>query len=179
MSHVTEVKAADGTVMEFNDLSALNEAIELGCPQLELVQQSEYRGWKTDYGKLAGDYPLPAGMTEEEVGKNATAVIRLKKEFLPAACHGKRDSGPYEIGIVANKDKPGTYKPVVDFFAQGNGLFNAPGVGKVVGSHGEGAMSELYMYYQMSLVKREAQRRGQQFTATRQSDGSYVGRIRA
>ena len=42
------------------DLNVLNNVIKNTCPELELVKSPTYRTWVTDYGRLAGDYPLPA-----------------------------------------------------------------------------------------------------------------------
>lgn len=41
------------------DIGALKQVVEKQCPQLELVEDTTYRTWITDHGRLAGDYPIP------------------------------------------------------------------------------------------------------------------------
>ena len=42
------------------DIVALAQTVKEQCPDLELVKQKTYRTWVTDFGQLAGDYPIPA-----------------------------------------------------------------------------------------------------------------------
>jgi hypothetical protein len=99
MSHVATVE------LEVKDLDALERA----CKRLGLVLrlgQQTYKWW----GTHVGDYPLPEGFTEEDLGKCEHAIAD------PNNRHA------YEIGLVKRRDgKPG-YTLLWDFFGGGQGL---------------------------------------------------------
>lgn len=66
-----------------------------------------YRTYKDgNQGKWVGDWPTPEGMTAEETGDNAVAVIRIKG-----------DNAAYEIGVVPKGD--GTFTLCHDFWGPG------------------------------------------------------------
>ena len=67
MSHVTASK------VKITDIEALAEAVNTGCPDLEMVKANEYRTWVTDNGSLAGDYALA-------VIYQLQALVALKKQ---------------------------------------------------------------------------------------------------
>lgn len=95
MSHVATIKA------ELKNLSALKSASKaLG---LELKEQKTYR-W---FGRSVGDYPLPEGIAEKDLGKCDYAIS------IP------NDSKAYEIGVV-KKEKGFTL--VWDFWQGGYGM---------------------------------------------------------
>lgn len=103
MSHVSEI------AVEVNDLAALVKAAPL-CG-LEVVEKTTYR-W---YGKHVGDYPLPAGFTEEDLGKC---------EF---ALSVRGNDKAYEVGVCKRRDgKPG-FVLLQDFWNGGFGLEAAIG----------------------------------------------------
>ncbi|MEA3207834.1 MAG: hypothetical protein QOE70_891 [Chthoniobacter sp.] len=94
MSHVTNI---DITI---KDLAALKGAVaELGAQWREGQQRYQW------YGHHVGDYPLPAGMTEADLGKCSHA-IRLP------GCE-------YEIGVV---QKGNGYTLAFDFWGPGQKL---------------------------------------------------------
>lgn len=96
-SHVAKVD------VEVKDL----EALKLACEKLGLklnIGQKTYK-W---YGRSVGDYPLPAGMTEKDLGKCTHAIS------IPD------NSRAYEIGVIEQKD--GTFRLVWDFYQGGFGL---------------------------------------------------------
>jgi hypothetical protein len=189
LSHVIDVNQNP----TLTNLSALADAVAAFCPECELVQgQSEYRTWKTDNGKLVGDYPLPNGWTAEDVGQHAVGVIRLTDEALKKRGidteqrngHGK----PYEIGIVpvtCQRDeegkiissKPGEgeeYMLVTDFWASGNGLLLAEGLSGP-NRYGDKALGDLYMHYRMAEAKQAAEKVGDKLSFQKQQDGSWLG----
>jgi hypothetical protein len=97
MSHVATID------IEVRDLAALAEAAKrIG---MEFVQdQKHYRWW----GRHEGDYPLPAGFTEQDLGncEHALRIADAPTSGLGAA---------YEIGVVKRRDgKPG-YTLLWDF----------------------------------------------------------------
>jgi hypothetical protein len=84
---------------------------------LLLTEKSDY-GW---YGRSVGDYPLPAGTTEDQLGKNATWVISVDPEKYTSHEKSSRQK-PYELGLVADPNNPGCFVPMYDYFNGGYGL---------------------------------------------------------
>jgi hypothetical protein len=103
MSHVVSTKC------KILDLLALQEAAESIGLEFRAGQTS-YR-W---YGHSVGDYPLPAGFSEKDLGKCVHAL------------HVKGNNTAYEIGIVKSKVHEG-YELVYDFWNQGHGLLPVVG----------------------------------------------------
>jgi len=104
MSHVVKVG------IEVRDLEALRKAAEnLGL---------EFREGKTTYkwyGHWVGDYPLPEGITQDQLGKCDHAL-------------GVKDKpGAYEVGVVEQAD--GSYTLLWDFYNHGFGLQEMVGDG--------------------------------------------------
>lgn len=96
MSHITTVKTT------IQDLDALKEA----CKSLGLDFKENQRTYKW-YGRSVGDYPLPNGFKESDLGKCEHA-ISLKN---------KKDA--YEIGLVKRGNE---YVMLWDFWQGGFGL---------------------------------------------------------
>ena len=101
--------------MVIQDLDALQAACspESG---LEFVRGQQTYRW---YGRSVGDYPLPAGFTEADLGKCEHA-IRVRG-----------NSGAYEIGVVRRRDAEGNvlpgYQLSYDFWNGGYGLEKVAG----------------------------------------------------
>ena len=177
MSHVSEF--LDCAIPRGN-IQALKEAVSRFCPTLEFVEgQQHYRSWKDDHnGSLVGDWPVPAGLTAkqwtEQVGNNAEHVIRMK-------AGQARAKTAYEIGVVpyqVTRDAAGKvlskrpsaegneFALLCDFWAQGNGILEEPGVGKAHRSDDSGnlggmtAFGDLYQHYQMCLTALAAEQVG-------------------
>lgn len=89
-------------------------------------------------------------LNENVIGKDAEFVIKHKK--------GKGNSNAYEIGLVPHPINKGEYLMMTDFYAQGNGLLNSPGVGKHIrGSGATGKESwggELKKSYAVAAAER-------------------------
>src|SRR6266446_5904173 len=101
MSHVAEID------MEIKDLDALKAAAQdLG---LEFCEGQQTYKW---YGHSVGDFPMPAGFKEQDLGKCEHA-LRVKG-----------NPGAYEIGIVPRRDGRPGYTLLWDFWAGGLGLQN-------------------------------------------------------
>ena len=93
MSHVVDCD------VKITDLDALEAAVkeELGG---ELIRgKKSYKWW----GRFEGDYPLPEGVRQEDLGK-CDHVIKV-----PGAS--------YEVGVVEQKD--GSFKLQYDFYTTG------------------------------------------------------------
>lgn len=124
MSHVERLKIA---VSDLNDLK--KAAHMLG---LEFVEgQTTYRWW----GHSVGDYPLPEGFTEEELGKCHHA-IRIPN-----------DPRAYQIGVV---QKNGKWVLLYDFYNGGFGLEEKIGAGA----------GKLKQAYGVVVTQRQAQQQG-------------------
>lgn len=119
MSHVAVQETKPGQPM-FSSLAAL----QMACGQLglEIEERSNYE-W---YGHHVGDYPVPEGMSTDQMGKNAKYVLKLNAEKA-AAARKKHGRNPYEIGILEDPNNPGCYLPMYDFWGGGYGLDDVVG----------------------------------------------------
>lgn len=134
MSHVVQIS------LEITDLDALATAAEM-CG-MKMSKQSQYRWW----GYSVGDFPLPEGFSEKDLGKCDYALTVKDK---PDA---------YEVGVVPRRDgKPG-YALLFDFYNGGKGL-----VDKI----GENAVN-LKREYALAVATKELRRQG--FRVSRQVD---------
>lgn len=119
MSHIAAVETKPGEPM-FADLDALRMAAAM-CGG-EIVEQSTYH-W---YGTSLGDYPLPKGVTKDQLGKNAKYVFRIKPEEY-ARFGIAPGTKVYELGLVEDPNNPGCYVPMYDYWMGGYGLDKAVG----------------------------------------------------
>lgn len=94
MSHVTKI------ALKITDLDALEAALK-HMGGLELRRGQTTYKW---YGQSVGDYPLPEGITEADLGKCDHAIVQTKKLALN-----------YEVGLVKEKDGTG-YRILFDFY---------------------------------------------------------------
>lgn len=119
MSHIAVQTTKAGEPM-FSDLAAMEQAAGMiGC---EIVKKKEYTWW----GRSVGDYPLPAGMKKEDLGKNAEYVLRIRPDsYEKFGLDAKAQ--PYELGLLPDPNNPGCYVPMYDFFCGGMGLDKAIG----------------------------------------------------
>jgi hypothetical protein len=136
MSHVATID------IEVKDLDALADAAKrLGG---ELVRgQTSYKWW----GSHVGDYPMPDGFTEDDLGTCEHAL-----RFPDAA---------YEVGVVRRRDGRPGYTLLWDFI---DGRLK-----KLMG--GETAVN-LKREYATTVATRQAVRSGFRVNETRQQDGS-------
>lgn len=79
------------------DLTDLRAAVEILGGEFK-VGQTSYK-W---FGVSVGDYPIPAGISEKDLGKCLHAI--------------KFPGINYEVGLIANPEKPGTLAPIWDFY---------------------------------------------------------------
>lgn len=127
MSHVAVIE------LEIKDLAALGAAAQALGMELRMGQRT-YKWW----GHSVGDYPLPVGFSEHELG-HCEHALRVKG-----------NSAAYEIGVVKRRDgKPG-YTLLWDFYAGGYGLEAAVGQNA----------SKLKQRYQVEVFKREMAKKG-------------------
>lgn len=167
MSHIVEFK---GVVIA--NLEALKLAIKLFCPTMEVVKATHYRTWKDgNDGRLVGDWPLPEGVTEAEVGENAEYIIRVTDKRL-AELGTTRDeyNAPYEIGVVPSRTEKGSYSLATDFWCQGNGVLKEVGIGEYSDKL-QTAFDQLYMHYRCAEAKLAAEAAGDQIEFEQQKDG--------
>lgn len=112
MSHVAVARTVAGRPL-ITCLEAVRRAAKnLG---MDVFERETYK-W---YGRFMGDYALPPGWRPEELGRNAVLVLApsaetRKKLGVGADC--------YELAIVEDKNNPGCYVPMYDFWAGGHGL---------------------------------------------------------
>lgn len=124
MSHVTTLE------MKVTDVECLAAAAgELG---LEIRQKLTYK-W---FGTHVGDYPLPPGLTREDLGKCDFAI----------GIPGSPDA--YEVGVRAKTDGSGEYHLLWDFWDGGKGLE------KAIGKDGSRLVQEYAVQAQMKELRR-------------------------
>jgi hypothetical protein len=94
MSHVSVIKA------EIHSLKSLKKACDrLG---LEFVENQKTYAW---YGRHVGDYPIPEGMTVNDMGKCLHAI--------------KIPGSDYEVGVIRDPIYKNSYKLIWDFWQSG------------------------------------------------------------
>lgn len=150
MSHVALVEI---DVTNLEDLAQAARRIGL-----ELVRgQQTYRWW----GESAGDYPLPPGFAEEDLGKCEHA-LRIPEPRASELCSKNGGEKPYEIGVVRRRDgKPG-YLLLWDFIAGGFGLTDVAGP----------ELGKLKQSYALVAARRTALQQGFSVSERQQADGS-------
>jgi hypothetical protein len=133
MSHISRIK------VEVKDLEVLRAA----CGRLGfqfMPGQKTYR-W---YGTFMGDYPLPEGISREQLGKCTHAI--------------KVPGADYEVGILQQGDK---FTLLYDFWKYG-------GLEDALGANAE----KLIQAYAIEAAKLEAQRQGFSVYEETLQDGS-------
>lgn len=144
MSHLVSIDMENVT-----DLDALEKAApEFG---MELVRDVHtYRWW----GHSVGDYPLPKGFKESDLGK-CDHVLRVKG-----------NSGAYEIGITKAKNGQPGYQLLYDFYGSaGRAVQNC------VGSDS----SNLKRFYSKEYGINHWKKKGFRVTTKTREDGTIVG----
>ena len=163
MSHVAICKTEPGKPL-IVDLEAVKlAALNLG---LKCEERSTY-AW---YGRHVGDYPIPPGYTQAELGRNAKLVLSVPEELRQKlGIRGKC----YELAVVEDKQNPGCYTYMYDFFNRGNGLNDIIGDpvlenGKVVT-----VAPKFLMHYRMCADALSANEVGDQIQFEELTDGSW------
>ncbi len=183
MSHVVLNNNEKGKILSIAALRQGCEAItvEGRSGLLEVVEtvkgQGQYRTWKSDHGRLVGDWDVPEGMTSETVGNNADYVIRCTeagREYL----RGKGFAKPYEVGVVwSEADR--CHRLVYDFHNKAAGLELIIGLTEVKHfAPRKGELKEscprLIQHYNIARDNLMAGLQGDQQVVLPQADGSVV-----
>lgn len=148
MSHVEDV------VLAVKDLQVLARACEaIGVKFVE--GQKTYNWW----GRSVGDYRLPKGFTEKDLGKCEHAIVVPPENPLYhkyKGHHGVKGNEPFEVGIVKAKDDEG-YHFLFDFYSGGYGIVEALG-GSVVETSKDpaSAFNKLMQEYGLIVAEQEA-----------------------
>ena len=135
MSHLAEIE------IEITDLGALAAA----CRRLGFVFKEDQKTYAW-YGRWEGDYPLPEGFSQEDLG-NCDHAIQV-----PGA--------DYEVGVVKARQGAG-YRLLWDFWSRG-------GLTDRLGRKAE----RLVQAYGVEKAKREARKQGFSVYETTREDGS-------
>lgn len=125
---------------KITDIPALKLAVqEMGGLSFRECEPGKgtYRTWKSDHGRWVGDWPLPEGVSAEEMGSNADFVISVDG-----------DPQAYELGIVRD-EKDNCWYPAYDFYCGGKGLEAHIGPIKMKGKKVLSAAPKLMEHYQL------------------------------
>jgi len=125
------------------------EALEAGAKRFEgqLVKQSTYR-W---FGQSVGNYPLPKGMTKDQLGKCDYAI--------------KLPGVNYEIGVVKVE---GGYRLAYDFYGYDRSEHDGHKLKAMFGDH----LSKLRQVYAAEVAKKMAKRKGWRVKETALPNGA-------
>lgn len=121
---IYQVKLMSALKKKGIDVHAIAKAkgVELPANLLDLLKKP----WNLSVQrKLFADPAFAAAykqISADVVGKDAEFVIKYKD--------GKGSKSAYEIGLVPHPSNKGEYLMMTDFYNQGNGLLNSPGLGK-------------------------------------------------
>lgn len=145
MSHVTSVD------IKVKDLAALKTAVEqLGGVFCE--NKKSYVWW----GRSAGDYPMPEGMTAKDLGKCDHAI--------------KVPGVNYSIGVVRKQD--GTYTLAYDFYNYGEGPNGVRADGGRLHEQFGPKLKNLVQAYSQQVVIRKMRTQGWSVSSQKLSNGS-------
>lgn len=144
MSHVITVD------LEVKDLDAL----DLACKDLglELVQGQKTYKW---FGRSVGDYPIPVGFKEQDLGKCEHAI------------RDPQNKNAYEIGVVRSRTGEG-YQLIYDFYNRGYGMQDKVGA----------RCEKVKQPYAARLAERHWQKKGFRVTTTTLDTGEIVVKAR-
>lgn len=151
MSHIT-LKEAGTRDQQITSLPALRRAVAR-CGGVFKENQTKFRTWASDHGRLAGDYPLPEGYTADDVGKCEHAI------GVPG--EAKTGTTAYEIGVVKSKKFPGTFSLAYDFYG-----------GTLDKAYGQG-LGKLQMFYQMERSREVAAANNDVYTEIPLPNGGF------
>ncbi len=168
MSHVAICKTEPGKPL-IVDL----EAVKLAAMNLGLVceERSTYKWW----GHSVGDYPIPPGYTAAELGKNAKLVLSVPEEL--AKKLGFKNA--YELAIIEDKQNPGCYIPMYDFYGQQDKLDKI--IGSPIRDETKAVTTiapKFMMHYRMCADALSANEVGDQIDFEEQADGSWTSIVR-
>lgn len=142
MSHIAQID------LDIKDLDSLKKAcIDLGLNFNE--DKKTYKWW----GKSVGDWPLPQGFTEDDLGK-CDHMISVKDA----------DSKCYQVGVVRRRDGRPGYTLLWDFFEGGYGLQ------KAIGDNG----NKLKQAYATNVSMKHARKEGFNVTKKVLPDGRVI-----
>ena len=162
MSHVIDATtSAQQTLVHESELDCLRKAVEkLGGVWKE--GQTHYRTWASDNGPLVGDYPLPEGMSEQDVGKCTHAI----------GLNNKAKSGPqaYEVGVVESSEHPGYYGLVYDFYG---GAIDSQFSSKDDQGRQQHDLGHLMAEFHLEAARQEAEAQGDQLIIHENEEGDY------
>lgn len=170
MSHITAIKTVKGKPL-ITRLDAVRTAAEhLG---LEVVETNKYR-W---YGHHVGDWAIPQGFKQSEMGTNATCVLRVtdpKRSQLRA----KYGQDPYDLAIVPDPLNEGCYTIMYDFYNKGYGLDEIVGSPKVESQKDAAMLAPRFMqHYHMACAALAAREQGDDISFQEQQDGSWTAEV--
>lgn len=164
MSHVM-LYEADTADQQIKDIAALARAAQR-CGLEFREDQTHFRTWATDHGKLVGDWATPVGWTEAEVKAghclHAIGIPGMK---------GKTGTQGYEIGVVPSKKYEGTYSLVCDWY--GGALSSRVSSG-ARDTQRNPKMDKLQMFYQIEAARGVAVSRGMTIVEQQEENGSIT-----
>ena len=165
MSHAIVSKVKEGkNSTAIHSIEALKIAVEaMGLEFRDCEpRKGHYRTWKDKNGGWVGDWPLPEGVSADEMGDNADYVISVPASLDPhKTC--------YELGIVWDEADQCWY-PAHDFYAGGNGLERYIGATTVKGQQVVKSHQTLMGNYRLAQTALRRRALGQKVELTKQKE---------
>ena len=156
MSHTT-LRESHCVEEQIKSIPAL-QAAALRCGLEFRINQHKFHSYATDYGRLVGDSPMPAGMTEQDYGSgecvHAIGIPQAQQPKVTSYCRH------YEIGVINSRKFPGTFSLAYDSW--GGGLEQFAGKN----------LDRLWDYYRIEAAKEQATNLGYMFEEQVQADNS-------
>lgn len=168
MSHldVFQTKAGEPFITNITALEIAASAIGM-----TLTKKNEYR-W---FGRSVGDYPVPAGTTVSELGKNAAYVLSVDEET--CAKLQIDSNGLYDLAVIEDPNNPGAYTLMYDFWGQQNRLDRV--IGSPIRENGTvvSIAPLLVRQYRMTCVELQARMLGDKVFWETAKNGDPIARV--
>ena len=172
LASLYQLQAIGGMIQDGLDTRKLADSVGVTLPDdLTSLEHSPLTVAELNKLKQVPQFKEALQKAEQRISKDAEYVIRYKED------HPKRGKA-YEIGVVPHPYRQGEYTLMTDFWQNGQGLFEAEGLGGLKEVEKDGKTTddwgqELRQRYTVVAMRNRAQKEGKKVTKVeRLADGS-------